>query len=162
MRCFSLALVLAACASSSTPSSNSPSTPPASTAAASGFDAARAQRLGADEYGMKQYVIAFLYAGPNRPTDPEESKTLMRGHLDNIHRLAESGKLVLAGPMGDDGELRGIYVFDVKTVAEAEELTRTDPAIQRGSLRMELHPWYGSAGLGDVNAIHRSIAKTPI
>ena len=47
---------------------------------------------------------------------------------------------MLAGPFADDGVLRGIYVFDVATVAEAEALTKTDPAIQAGQLVMELHP----------------------
>jgi hypothetical protein len=33
------------------------------------YDAALAKKLGADEYGMKQYVMAFLKDGPNRITD---------------------------------------------------------------------------------------------
>lgn len=159
MRALALTILLSACASKAA----APTTcPPTTAAAAKGFDAERAKRLGADEYGMKTYVIAFLYRGPNRPTDPEEAKKLMRAHLDNIGRLATDGKLMVAGPMGDDTDLRGIYVFDVATIAEAEALTKTDPAIQAGSLRMELHPWYGSAALGEVPAIHESIAKTKI
>lgn len=149
-------LGVTACAGSSSSTTTTPTSP------TPGYDAARAQRLGADAYGMKSYVLALLYRGPNRPTDPQESQALQRAHLDNIGRLAAEGKLVLAGPMGDDGDLRGIYVFDVATVEEAEALTRTDPAIQRGSLRMELHPWYGSAALGEVSAIHAQIAKQSI
>ncbi|MDX2088658.1 MAG: YciI family protein [Kofleriaceae bacterium] len=152
MRIALLSLVLAACASTAAPK-------PATNG---GYDAARAKRLGADEYGMKTYVIAFLYRGPNRPADPEESKRLMRAHLDNIGRLAAAGTLMVAGPMQDDTDLRGIYVFDVATIAEAEALTKTDPAIAYGSLRMELHPWYGSAALGEVPAIHEAIARTKI
>jgi uncharacterized protein YciI len=67
--------------------------------------------------------------------------------MDNIRRLTDEGKLVLAGPFMDDGEVRGIYIFDVKTVEEAKKLTETDPAIQAGSLIIDLHPWYGSAAL---------------
>jgi hypothetical protein len=44
-------------------------------------------------------------------------------------------------------------------VAEAEALTRTDPAIQAGSLVMELHPWYASAALMMVNDVHTRIEK---
>jgi hypothetical protein len=33
------------------------------------------------------------------------------------------GKPVLVGPFADDGPLRGIYIFDVPTVAEAEAVT---------------------------------------
>jgi uncharacterized protein YciI len=73
--------------------------------------------------------------------------------------MSAEGKLVLAGPFLDDGELRGIYIFNVATVAEAEALTRSDPAIQAGSLVLELKEWYGSAALVAVNGIHRRLAK---
>ncbi len=128
----------------------------------SGYDAELAQELGADAYGMKQYVMAFLKAGPSRSQDSLEAARLQRAHLDNIRRLAEEGKLVLAGPFLDDGEIRGIYVFDVATVEEAEKLTATDPSIQAGRLVMELHPWYGSAALLKVNELHEKIAKEGI
>lgn len=117
-------------------------------------DTALAKALGADDYGMKQYVMAFLKAGPNRDRTPEEAAKLQKAHLDNIGRMAAEGTLVLAGPFLDDGEIRGIYIFNVKTIEEAKALTETDPAIQAGSLVMELHPWYGSAALMKVNEIH--------
>lgn len=126
------------------------------------YDSLLAQRFGADDYGMKSYVMAFLKAGPNRSANPEEAAQLQRAHLDNITRLAEEGKLVLAGPFLDNGEIRGIYIFDVQTVEEAQALTATDPAIQAGSLVMELHPWYGSATLMEVNKMHSKIAKEKI
>ena len=127
-----------------------------------GYDSVLAKKLGADDYGMRQYVIAFLKRGPNRSQDSIEAANLQRAHLDNIGRLAKEGKLALAGPFLDDGDLRGIYIFNVKTIAEAEELTKSDPAIQQGRLVMELHPWYGSAGLMQVNEIHNKIVKINI
>ena len=126
------------------------------------YDAELAKKLGADEYGMHQYVMAFLKAGPNRSQDSTESAKLMRAHLDNIGKMAKAGKLIVAGPFMDDGELRGIYIFNVKTVEEAEALTKTDPAIKAGSLVMELHPWYGSAALMQTVEVHQKIAKTKI
>ena len=123
------------------------------------YDAALASKLGADDNGMKMYVMALLKAGPNRNRPREEAQKLQAAHRANINRLAKEGKLVLAGPFGDDTELRGIYIFDVKTVAEAEELTKTDPAIQAGQLVMELHPWYGSAALLMVNEIHAKLER---
>ncbi len=123
------------------------------------YDAELAKRLGADEYGMRQYVMALLKEGPNRNRSPEAARTLQAGHMANINRLAAEGKLVLAGPFADNGPLRGIYIFNVKTVAEAEALTRTDPAIEAGSLVMELHPWYGSAALMMVNEVHARIEQ---
>ncbi|MGB1013262.1 MAG: YciI family protein [Nannocystaceae bacterium] len=124
-----------------------------------GFDLELAQELRADDYGMGQYVIAFLKAGPNRERTKDEAIALQKQHMANIQRLADEGVLVLAGPFMDNGELRGIYVFDVKDVEEARRLTETDPAVQAGSLTLELHPWYGSAALRHVNTVHEQIAK---
>jgi len=113
-----------------------------------------ALKYGADDYGMSQYVMAFLKAGPNRDRSPEQAQELQAAHMANIGRLADEGKLLLAGPFLDDGELRGIYIFNVKTIEEAKALTETDPAIIAGSLVMELHPWYGSAAVKSINELH--------
>ncbi len=131
----------------------------ASLLAQSPYDAALAAKLKADDEGMRTYVMAFLKAGPNRERPRDEAQKLQAAHRANIRRLAAEGKLVLAGPFADNGELRGIYIFDVATVAEAEALTRTDPAILAGQLVMELHPWYGSAALMMVNEVHSKIQK---
>jgi uncharacterized protein YciI len=130
--------------------------------AATTYDARLAEELGADDYGMKQYVLAFLKAGPNRSQDSLEAAQLQRAHMDNIGRLAKEGKLILAGPFMDGGALRGIYIFDVRTLEEAQALTATDPAIQAGRLEMELHPWYGSAALLKINEWHERLAKEKI
>lgn len=156
MRLAAAVLILSSFAVACSPKA---SAPPTSSPPTSGFDAALADRLGADEYGMHQYVVALLRAGPNRSDDPEVAMELQRAHMANIQRLAEEGKLIFAGPFMDDTELRGIYVFDVATVEEARALTQTDPAIQQGALVMELHPFYGSAALREVNAIHERIAE---
>lgn len=126
------------------------------------YDAQLAAELGADEYGMKRYVIAFLKRGPNQNQDSVEVARLQRAHLDNIGKLAEARKLVVAGPFMDDTELRGIYIFDVETVEEARKLTETDPAIKAGRLVMELHEWYGSASLIRTAEIHKTISKSEI
>lgn len=126
------------------------------------YDSTLATKLRADEYGMAQYVMAFLKAGPNRSQDSLTAANLQKAHLANITRMADEGKLVLAGPFMDDGEVRGIYIFKVKTVEEARALTATDPAIQAGRLVMELHPWYGSAVLPLIVPLHHRVAKTKI
>jgi len=126
------------------------------------FDSARARDYGADEYGMKKYVMAFLKKGPNRDLDSTEAASLQIAHLNNIRKMAEQGKLVLAGPFFDEGDIRGIYIFNVDNIREAEELTQTDPAIQAGSLIMELREWYGSAALQALNEIHKTIEKKKI
>lgn len=149
-------------ATASAPAAASPPAAACPPAGPSGYDAALAQRLGADERGMHKYVIAFLKQGPNRPKTPEEGKQLMQAHLANIVRLADEGSLVIAGPFLDNGPLRGIYIFKVETVEEARALTTTDPAIQSGSLEMDLHPWYGSAALQEVNGLHKRVQKKSV
>ena len=124
-----------------------------------GYDSLAAKQYGADAYGMKKYVIAFLKKGPNRDMSPEKAAELQAAHMENIGKMAEAGQLVLAGPFFGDGELRGIYIFNVPTIEEAEALTNTDPAIQAGSLEMELMEWYGSAALMAVNDIHATLAE---
>ena len=127
-----------------------------------GFDQELADALGADEYGMSPYVMAILKSGPNPAPNEAVRDSLFRGHMDNIQRMAEEGMLVMAGPFLSDPEWRGIYIFDVKTVEEARALTETDPAIQYGSLVMELKPWYGSAALKELNQRHKKIAKKEV
>lgn len=121
-----------------------------------------ASAYGADDYGMKKYIMAFLKKGPNRDIPKEEAMKLQRAHLDNITRMAKNGDLVLAGPFLDDGDIRGIYIFNVDSIEKAKELTSTDPAIKAGSLVMELKEWYGSAALMGVNQVHSKLQKKNI
>lgn len=88
--------------------------------------------------------LGFLKRGPNRKEgdgQTPEVQELQKAHIANINRLAEMKKLVVAGPFGDDGVLRGIFVFRVVSLKEAEELTASDPMIKIDRLRVELHPW---------------------
>lgn len=126
------------------------------------YNEALAKQLGADDYGMRKYVMAFLKRGPNRDRSKAEADALQKAHMENIGRLAEEGYLALAGPFLGDGDLRGIYVFNVNSIEEAQRLTQTDPAVKAGSLTMELIEWYGSAALMKVNEIHNQIAKVNI
>ena len=80
------------------------------------YDAALADKLNADDYGMKKYVMAFLRSGPNRSKDSVTKAALQKAHMDNIVKMAEQGTLVMAGPFFGEGEIRGIYVFNVETL----------------------------------------------
>lgn len=126
------------------------------------YDSALAASYGADDYGMKKYVVAFLVRGKNQSIDSLERARLQEAHLQNIFRLADEGKLVLAGPFFGNDALRGIYIFDVQSIAEAEALTATDPSIQAGLLAMDLKEWYGSAALVGVNNEHKKLSRKTI
>jgi uncharacterized protein YciI len=123
------------------------------------FDSTLAKKFGADDYGMKQYVMAFLKAGPTKITDSAQRAQLLRGHLQNIMRLAKEGKLVVAGPFLDNTSLAGVFIFDVRTTEEARELVNTDPAVKAGMFDVEFHPWYASAALMQVISVHGTLQK---
>ncbi len=125
------------------------------------YDADLAQKLGADERGMRTYVLCILKTGPrDAEIKGDARKELFAGHFANINRLADEGKLAVAGPFGkNDKSWRGLYVFNVATVEEAETLVALDPAVSAGIFVFELTPWYGSAALMATNEIHKKIEK---
>jgi len=123
------------------------------------YDSVLAKKLGADEYGMKKYVMAFLKTGPVQLKDSVQRRQLLMAHLKNIQRLAKEGKLIVAGPFMDNQKIEGIFIFNVESVEEAKELTATDPAVKAGALEMELHPWYGSASLVEIPALHGKVQR---
>ena len=119
---------------------------PAVSPTAPAFNAALAKRTGADERGMRRYVLVILKTGPTRVPDGEARDAMFAGHMANIQRLSKAGKLALAGPFMQDPEgWRGLFVFAVDDIEEAKALVATDPVIVQGEMVAEYHPWYGSA-----------------
>lgn len=107
------------------------------------YDEALAQELGADAYGMKIYVLAILKAGSNLNADPETVQQSFVGYMEDINRLVEEDKLIVAGPMmANENQFRGIFILNVTTLEEAEELLQTDPAIRNNLLDTDLYQWY--------------------
>jgi uncharacterized protein YciI len=100
------------------------------------------------KYEMKQYWFVMLVKGKDRDkiTDTAVLRKLQAGHMDNIQRMADMGKLIVAGPFGDDGHWRGIFIFDVPTREEVERLLAEDPAIKAGRMDYEIHPWWTAKG----------------
>jgi uncharacterized protein YciI len=97
---------------------------------------------------MMTAYIAFLVRGEKwTPERTLQTEAIQKAHLANIGRLAEMKKLVVAGPFGDNGNLRGIFVFRVNSLEEARSLTLTDPAVQAGRLALDLHPWLVPEGI---------------
>lgn len=123
------------------------------------YDEALAKKLGADDLGMRQYVLVILKTGPKRMPDGKERTEMFAGHFANIKRLAAEGKLALAGPLDGVDGWRGLFVFAVPTIEEAKKLTETDPVIINGEMVAEYHTYYGSAALLLVNELHEKIAK---
>lgn len=94
--------------------------------------------------------LGFLRRGPNRKegdAQTPEVQELQKAHIANINRLAATKKLVMAGPFGGNGDLRGIFVFRVGSLKEAQDLAASDPMIKIDRLRLDLHPWKVPAGV---------------
>jgi uncharacterized protein YciI len=123
------------------------------------YDAELAKRLGADEMGMRQYVLVILKTGPKPVPAGKERTEMFAGHFANMKRLAEEGKLALAGPLDGVDGWRGLFIFAVPTIEEAKKLAETDPVIIKGEMVAEYHTYYGSAGLMMINEISKKIAK---
>jgi len=127
----------------------------------SGFNQKLADSLGADQYGMKPYVIVMLTTGTAKIDDKAKMSELMKGHLANIGKLAKEGKVTVAGPFFEKNQrdYRGMFIFNTKSKEEAEQWVKTDPAVAAGVFGYEIFPWYGSAALPLYLKYHDTIAK---
>jgi uncharacterized protein YciI len=124
------------------------------------YNQALADSLGADDYGMKPYIFVMLKTGKTEIQDKAAVDSLFAGHMRNIGRLVNEGKLIVAGPMQKNAAgYRGIFILNVKTVDESKLLLDTDPAIKAGLLEPELFQWYGSAALPMYLRYHDFISK---
>lgn len=125
------------------------------------YDAELAKKLGADERGMKMYVLCILKTGPkDSEITGKEREDIFAGHFANIQRLADEGKLAVAGPFEkNDKSYRGLYIFNVPTLEDAEKLVVLDPAVKAGVFVPDLTLWYGSAAMMVVSETHKKLQK---
>lgn len=125
------------------------------------FNQELATSLGADQYGMKAYTIVMLTTGTVKIEDKAKKGELMKGHMTNIGKLADEGKIVVAGPFLEKNKenYRGMFIFNTKSREEAEQWVKTDPAVQAGIFSYEIFPWYGSAALPLYLKHHEEISK---
>lgn len=109
---------------------------------------ALARQAPADHPDMVTYYIGFLTRGPAwTPGQTEETRKIQDGHMAHMRKTHEAGKLIVAGPIGDDGDLRGILVYRTGSLEEAKTLAEADPAVVAGRLKVELHPWLVQKGV---------------
>lgn len=126
------------------------------------YDEALAKSVGADDYGMKPYVMVILVTGDKVVEDKTKRNEAFAGHFANMSQLAEEKKLVVAGPLGDAEPKRGVFIFNTDNLESAESWVKTDPAVEAGLLSYELYKMYSSAALMLVNEQHKKLQKKPI
>jgi len=103
-------------------------------------------KQGDTTYLMQQYYMVFLKSGSERGQDSTEAAELQKKHLAHLERMAVEGYTSLTGPMGDDGDLRGIVIYNTATQREADSLANMDPMVKAGRLVVEVHPWWVAKG----------------
>lgn len=123
------------------------------------YDADLARQTGADENGMKPYVLVILKTGPNKVPAGKERDEMFKGHFANMKRLAGEGKLAFAGPLDGVDGWRGLFVMVTGDIEEAKKYTATDPVIIKGEMVADYHKLYGSAALMLVNEAHGKLSK---
>lgn len=95
---------------------------------------------------MQKYFVVFLKSGPERSQSKEDAQKIQQQHMQHLEKLALQGKTSITGPMGDDGDIRGIVVFNTATAEEARRLAEQDPAVKAGRLVVKVHPWWAAKG----------------
>ena len=132
----SLALFAIAC--------NENKTTPDATADPGKYDINKDSNVSANE--MKRYWLVLLQKGPNRNQDSISAEKIQAAHMGNIQRLAKEGKLIMAGPIGIEDDLRGIFLLNCADSSEVERIVNTDSAVITGRLVMKYYPWWTMKG----------------
>jgi uncharacterized protein YciI len=125
------------------------------------YDSTLVKRLGADERGMKMYILVILKTGTNNEQDSSKRSQLFAGHFRNINKLAEKKKLIVAGPLDkNEQSYRGIFILDVTSLEEAKLLLDGDPTIKEKIFEPLYFDWYGSAALPEYLEADGKLRKT--
>lgn len=107
----------------------------------------KAPALKAAPEEMKQYWLVLLKKGPHRTQDSAAAAAIQDAHMRNINSMAQSGALVMAGPIGSDGDLRGIFILNAPDSATVARMVQKDSAVVTGRLRVEVYPWWTQKGM---------------
>lgn len=123
---------------------NDQPSPPVSATKPENYDITKDSTVSAGE--MKRYWLVLLQKGPNRNQDSVSAEKIQAAHMANIGRLAKEGKLIMAGPIGVEDDLRGIFLMNCSDSTEVENFVKTDSAVITGRLVMKYYPWWTMKG----------------
>ena len=108
-----------------------------------GFSQEKAKPEQKKEFKVDKYWFVLIKTGPKTDFDSLTKATLFKGHMANMGKLHKEGILKVAGPFGkNDFTWRGIFILDCKTLEEAEQFAKSDPAVAAGLFAVDIVPWY--------------------
>lgn len=96
---------------------------------------------------MQQYFMVFLKSGPTRSQSKSEADSLQTLHLQHLERMFQLGYADISGPFGDNGDIRGITIYNVPNIEMADSLANLDPMVKSGRLVVEVHPWWAAKSI---------------
>ena len=95
---------------------------------------------------LEKYSLMLVHQGDKWDPKSPVPQDLVKQHLSYLIGLMQQGKLALAGPFHDDGELKGIFIYSVP-MDEAMKLEAEDPMVKDGFFKIEGHPWATAKGV---------------
>ena len=92
----------------------------------------------------QEFVFVFLNKKTDKVELPKaEVEKIMEGHMANIKRLAQEGKLIVAGPFDGGG---GIFIFKSNSREQVKEWLGTDPGVRANRWNVEILPYTPRVG----------------
>jgi uncharacterized protein YciI len=87
--------------------------------------------------------LALLERPTNAPAySDEQLAEIQAGHEATILRISDSGHLLLAGSMTNDGSLREVWILRAGDTGPVTEQLADDPAVKLGRLQARILPWH--------------------
>ena len=83
-------------------------------------------------------VVKLVKTETFEKMSPKE-EAIVSAHFERLEKALGEGNLILAGP-SLDGEF-GIIIFRAQSREQAEEFVKNDPAVNKGIMTAELHPF---------------------
>jgi uncharacterized protein YciI len=112
-----------------------------------GLACGAAKAIAAEQGRMTTVYLVLLKKGPAwTPEVTPATQAIQEAHMANIRAMWQAHKLVIAGPVEDQADLRGIFVFQAASLDEAKAWADGDPAVKAGRLVPVVYPWWVERG----------------
>ncbi len=107
---------------------------------------------------LRSYIFTYLVLDQPEKLSEEEMGEAMQGHFSNMSVMAESGNLLIAGPLAEpriDPTYRGIFVFRTEHIEKGKALVATDPGVIAGVFKPEFYVISCDEPLGELTRLEK-------